>query len=89
MIKALHCRQDTRQYPAGFVSYNALLTPEMLLLAPRRAERTPADADADGVCVAVNALGLAGHILAKSDAELALVQRLGPVAILQMLAVPV
>jgi ATP adenylyltransferase/5',5'''-P-1,P-4-tetraphosphate phosphorylase II len=87
MIKALHGRQDARQYPAGFASYNALLTAEMLLLAPRRAERTPADED--GVCVAVNALGLAGHILAKTDGELALIQRLGPVAILQMLAVPV
>lgn len=58
--------------------YNLLMTPEWMLVVPRSRERFDS--------ISVNALGFAGSILVKNDAQLARVREVGPLAILRHVA---
>ena len=68
-------------YPAGTPSYNVLLTLEHLYLIPRRQETYVLEES--GEKLSVNALGFAGMLLVKEDAELEAVKKEGPVKILR------
>jgi len=60
--------------------YNLLVTRDWMLLVPRSAERV------DGV--SVNALGYAGSLFVRDEAQMALIGRLGPMTVLQRAALP-
>jgi ATP adenylyltransferase len=60
--------------------YNLLVTREWMLLVPRARERWGR--------VSVNALGFAGALLVRTQAELAELERIGPMAVLQSVAMP-
>ncbi len=60
--------------------YNLLCTREWMLLVPRSAEH------ASGM--SVNALGYAGALLVRNDAELHEVERMGPMSLLQRVSFP-
>ena len=71
-------------YPPGKPSYNVLLTLEHLHLIPRRQETHRLEAT--GEELPVNALGFAGMLLVKSDAELGAVKSEGVGKILSAVA---
>ena len=56
-------------------SYNVLLTRQWMLLVPRQMESVES--------IAINALGFAGGILTRTDAERDFVLRIGPMHVLQ------
>jgi ATP adenylyltransferase len=56
-------------------SYNLLLTRRWMLLAPRSREHYEG--------ISVNALGFAGSLFVKDDAQLAVIRRVGPMAVLR------
>ena len=60
--------------------YNLLVTRRWMLLVPRSAEYV------DGI--SVNALGFAGSLFVRDAAQMQLVKRLGPMTVLQRVAVP-
>lgn len=67
------------------VSYNLLLTAGWAVAVPRRSERdrpSEQQQEGGGVSAAINALGFAGTLLCKSDAELAHVRNKGPFNVL-------
>ena len=66
-------------YPAGRPSYNVVLTLEHMYLIPRRFEAPPLPPVEGGeqVKLSVNALGFAGMLLAKNDAELEAIKKIG------------
>ena len=59
--------------------YNLLATRRWMLLVPRRTERFDS--------IAVNALGFAGSLFVRDEAQLALVKRAGPMAVLRETAI--
>lgn len=59
--------------------YNLLATPRWMLLVPRRKERFDS--------IAVNALGFAGSLFVRDEAQLALLKRAGPMAVLRETAI--
>ena len=60
--------------------YNLLVTREWMLLVPRARERWGR--------ASVNALGFAGALLVRTQAELAELARIGPMTVLQSVAMP-
>jgi ATP adenylyltransferase len=72
MRRALHLEQGE--------PYNLLVTREWMLLVPRARERWGR--------VSVNALGFAGALLVRTQAELAELERIGPMTVLQSLGMP-
>jgi ATP adenylyltransferase len=60
--------------------YNLLVTREWMLLVPRARERWGR--------VSVNALGFAGALLVRTQAELAELERIGPMTVLQSVTMP-
>ncbi|OLL30918.1 phosphorylase [Burkholderia sp. SRS-W-2-2016] len=60
--------------------YNLLVTRRWMLLVPRAAERVEG--------VSVNALGFAGSLFVRDAAQLAVIERLGPITALQRVALP-
>lgn len=60
--------------------YNLLLTRQWMLLVPRSAEFFRG--------ISVNALGYAGALLVRSDAQMALLKESGPMAVLRQVGIP-
>jgi ATP adenylyltransferase len=60
--------------------YNLLITREWLLLVPRR--------QAGEAGIAINALGFAGSLFVRDQAQLALLRHRGPMAVLRAVALP-
>ena len=60
--------------------YNLLVTREWMLLVPRSHERCAG--------ISVNALGFAGSLFVKDDAQLEFVLRTGPMSVLRAVAIP-
>ncbi|MBP0590196.1 phosphorylase [Paraburkholderia sp. LEh10] len=58
--------------------YNLLVTRQWMLLVPRSAERVEG--------VSVNALGFAGSLFVRDAAQMDLIERLGPISVLQRVA---
>jgi ATP adenylyltransferase len=61
--------------------YNLLVTRHWMLVVPRSAERVEG--------VSVNALGFAGSLFVRDAAHLEIVERLGPMSVLQRVSLPV
>jgi sulfate adenylyltransferase (ADP) / ATP adenylyltransferase len=61
--------------------YNLLVTRRWMLLVPRSAERVEG--------VSVNALGFAGSLFVRDAAQLGVIERLGPMTVLERVALPV
>lgn len=61
--------------------YNLLITPRWMLLVPRSSERVEG--------ISVNALGFAGSLFVRDAAQMQVIKRLGPMSMLQRVAVPV
>lgn len=61
--------------------YNLLVTRQWMLLVPRSAEKSKG--------ISVNALGFAGALLVRDEAQLARLETMGPMALLQRVAAPV
>ena len=74
-LKAVEKRGKTCQ--SG--PYNLLATPRWMLLVPRRKERFDS--------IAVNALGFAGSLFVRDEAQLVLLKRAGPMAVLRETAI--
>ena len=74
-LKAVQTEGEARQ--SG--PYNLLATPRWMLLVPRRKERFDS--------IAVNALGFAGSLFVRDEAQLALLKRAGPMAVLRETAI--
>jgi sulfate adenylyltransferase (ADP) / ATP adenylyltransferase len=68
-----------RQDAGGTAPYNLLLTREWMLVVPRSVAACET--------IGVNALGFAGALVARTDAELALVRDLGPLQVLRRVAI--
>ena len=60
--------------------YNLLITREWMLLVPRSSERCAG--------ISINALGFAGSLFVKDDAQLAFVRGTGPMSVLRAVAIP-
>ena len=60
--------------------YNLLMTREWLVLAPRRAECFEG--------ISVNAIGLAGGLLVRTELQLRRIEEVGPLAVLEAVGVP-
>jgi sulfate adenylyltransferase (ADP) / ATP adenylyltransferase len=60
--------------------YNLLLTPHWMLVVPRLTEH------ADGV--SINALGFAGSLFVRDDAQMETVRRVGPMTLLERVSLP-
>ena len=60
--------------------YNLLVTPRWMLLVPRSSERVEG--------MSVNALGFAGSLFVRDAAQMQVIKRLGPMSMLQRVAVP-
>jgi sulfate adenylyltransferase (ADP) / ATP adenylyltransferase len=60
--------------------YNLLLTPHWMLLVPRTAEHAQ--------CISVNALGFAGSLFVRDCAQMETVRRIGPMTLLERVAIP-
>ena len=74
-LKAVQTGGEARQ--SG--PYNLLVTRRWMLLVPRRKERFDS--------IAVNALGFAGSLFVRDEAQLALLKRAGPMAVLRETAI--
>jgi ATP adenylyltransferase len=74
-LRAVQTGGETRQ--SG--PYNLLATPRWMLLVPRSKERFDS--------IAVNALGFAGSLFVRDAAQLALLKRAGPMAVLRGTAI--
>ncbi len=74
-VKAVRAGREVRQ--SG--PYNLLATRRWMLLVPRRKERFDS--------IAVNALGFAGSLFVRDEAQLALLKRAGPMAVLRETAI--
>lgn len=61
--------------------YNLLVTPQWMLLVPRTLERVEG--------ISVNALGFAGSLFVRDTAQMQIVRRLGPMTVLERVAVPI
>ncbi|RKE37727.1 ATP adenylyltransferase [Paraburkholderia sp. BL23I1N1] len=61
--------------------YNLLVSPRWMLLVPRTSERVEG--------ISVNALGFAGSLFVRDAAQMQVIERLGPMTVLQRAAVPV
>jgi ATP adenylyltransferase len=61
--------------------YNLLVTPQWMLLVPRTLERVEG--------ISVNALGFAGSLFVRDTAQMQIIRRLGPMTVLERVAVPV
>jgi ATP adenylyltransferase len=61
--------------------YNLLVTRQWMLLVPRSAERVEG--------ISINALGFAGSLFVRDAAQMNVIERLGPMAALQRVALPV
>jgi ATP adenylyltransferase len=61
--------------------YNLLVTRRWMLLVPRSSERVEG--------ISVNALGFAGSLFVRDAAQMQVIKRLGPMTVLQRVAVPV
>ncbi|BCG01886.1 ATP adenylyltransferase (plasmid) [Paraburkholderia sp. PGU19] len=71
---------ETDGVPCQSSPYNLLVTRQWMLLVPRSAEHVES--------VSVNALGFAGSLFVRDAAHLALIERLGPMTVLQRAALP-
>lgn len=60
--------------------YNLLLTPQWMLLVPRRAECAAG--------ISINALGFAGTLLVRDSAQMETVRQVGPMALLERVSLP-
>ena len=60
--------------------YNLLVAPRWMLLVPRSSERVEG--------ISVNALGFAGSLFVRDAAQMDVIKRLGPMTVLQRVAVP-
>ena len=60
--------------------YNLLVAPRWILLVPRSSERVEG--------ISVNALGFAGSLFVRDAAQMDVIKRLGPMTVLQRVAVP-
>ncbi|MFM0206152.1 phosphorylase [Paraburkholderia sediminicola] len=61
--------------------YNLLVTSRWMLLVPRSSERVEG--------MSVNALGFAGSLFVRDAAQMQVIERLGPMTVLQRVAVPI
>ena len=71
---------ETDGVPCQSAPYNLLVTRQWMLLVPRSAEHVEG--------VSVNALGFAGSLFVRDAAHLALIERLGPMTVLQRAGLP-
>ena len=71
---------ETGGEPCHATPYNLLVTRRWMLLVPRSTERVEG--------VSVNALGFAGSLFVRDAAHLELIERLGPMNVLQRVALP-
>ena len=78
MLAAVGLLKDGGEKPLG--AYNLLITHEWMFLIPRAKEYFDA--------ISINALGFAGALLVKNKEEMHKVKQVGPLSILQQVAVP-
>jgi ATP adenylyltransferase len=72
--------EATAGSPSSAAPYNLLVTRQWLLLVPRSQECFEG--------ISINALGFAGALLVKDAAQLAILQKQGPMSALQHVALP-
>ena len=70
----------TARSPAPAAPYNLLVTRQWLLLVPRSEECFEG--------ISINALGFAGALLVRNEAQLAMLRKHGPMSVLQRVALP-
>jgi ATP adenylyltransferase len=71
---------ETNGVPCQSSPYNLLVTRQWMLLVPRSAEHVEG--------VSVNALGFAGSLFVRDAAHMAMIERLGPMTVLQRAGLP-
>ena len=71
---------DVDRVPCHATPYNLLVTRRWMLLVPRSQERVEG--------VSVNALGFAGSLFVRDAVQLAVIERLGPMTVLERVALP-
>ena len=83
----VHCSKPSASEPVEVggelhqsAPYNLLVTRRWMLLVPRSEERVEG--------VSINALGFAGSLFVRDAAQMKVIERLGPMAALQRVALP-